>query len=550
MPTIFRDWVQFESWFDFDDLADQEGTEAFLQDDKKQALIKKMHLILQPLLLRRIKADVEHLLPKKREYVLYAPLTRDQIQLYDAINDKKVDTRQFLENKVIERLTGATNIPAISRTATPKVESSDSEDLPLSKLAIKNNARGRPAKSAASTPKNAFTSMMGNKSVASPAASSPAPSSRKRKSSESLKTPASKSAKSSRASTPARSTRGRKTATRMTYEEGNTDDENALSDDEFEAKLADEMALQNETPTVESDPEETERLSIIEQAKKEISNKKLGNPIMQLRLACNTPHLFYSPRSTDQSISNTLINSSGKMLLLDRLLPHLFAKGSKVLIFSQFKIQLDLLEDYARELKGWNVCRIDGSVAQADRQERIRAFNEDPEFKLFLLSTRAGGQGINLATADTVILFDSDWNPQQDLQAQDRAHRIGQKNPVIVYRLATKGTVEEELLGSADAKRRLEKLVIKKGGFKTMGQKMADEGMTQEALKALMLKDGEVFRVKGGQEVLSQRDLEVLTDRSDAAYKRAEDGAGDSEAFKIVETKAEGLMMGMERKRK
>jgi ATP-dependent DNA helicase len=160
------------------------------------------------------------------------------------------------------------------------------------------------------------------------------------------------------------------------------------------------------------------------------------------------------------------------MLLLDRLLPRLFQDDHKVLIFSQFTTQLDILEDYCRELRGWKVCRIDGSVAQDSRRTQIADFNSDPEYKIFLLSTRAGGQGINLASADTVILFDSDFNPQQDLQAQDRCHRIGQTRPVVVFRLATKDTVEETLLNSADAKRRLEKLVIKKGNFKSMGQKM------------------------------------------------------------------------------
>ena len=106
------------------------------------------------------------------------------------------------------------------------------------------------------------------------------------------------------------------------------------------------------------------------------------------------------------------------MLLLDRLVPALFARGHKILIFSQFKTQLDILEDWAILIRGLKVCRIDGQVKQEDRREQIKAFNTDPEHKLFLLSTRAGGQGINLATADTVILFDSDWNPQQDLQAQ------------------------------------------------------------------------------------------------------------------------------------
>jgi ATP-dependent DNA helicase len=284
-----------------------------------------------------------------------------------------------------------------------------------------------------------------------------------------------------------------------------------------------------------------------------VLNKKLGNPIMQLRLTCNSPLNFYNPWGTENSLpfDESLVTSSGKMLLLDRLLPALFKRKHKVLIFSQFKTQLDILEDYCRSLRQWPTCRIDGTVAQDDRRAQIKEFNENPEYKIFLLSTRAGGQGINLASADTVILFDSDWNPQQDLQAQDRAHRIGQKNPVVIFRLATKGTVEEDLLLSADAKRRLEKLVIKKGGFKTMGQKMGDsEGMSRDALKALLLRDGEVFKYKGGDEILSEEEIEVLCDRSDEAYSRAERGEGDKAGFKIVETKLGGLMEGMGKKKK
>jgi ATP-dependent DNA helicase len=266
---------------------------------------------------------------------------------------------------------------------------------------------------------------------------------------------------------------------------------------------------------------------------------------MQLRLVCNSPHNFYNPWSMDSGlpVDETLVMSSGKMILLDRLLPALFERGHKVLIFSQFKTQLDILEDYARALRDWKVCRIDGSVAQDDRRLQIKEFNTNPDFKLFLLSTRAGGQGINLAVADTVILFDSDWNPQQDLQAQDRAHRIGQTRPVVIYRFATKGTVEEELLMSADAKRRLEKLVIKKGGFRTMGQKLDNsEGMSKEALRSLLLKDGEVYKYSGGDTILSEEDLDVLCDRSDAAYTKAEKGLGNAAGFKIVETKLGGLM--------
>lgn len=269
---------------------------------------------------------------------------------------------------------------------------------------------------------------------------------------------------------------------------------------------------------------------------------------MQLRLACNSPHNFYNPWSTGMPVDESLVASSGKMILLDRLLPALFVRGHKVLIFSQFNTSLDIVEDYARDLRGFNVCRIDGSTSQVERRNQIKEFNEDPDFKLFLLSTRAGGQGINLASADTVILFDSDWNPQQDLQAQDRAHRIGQTRPVVVFRLATKGTIEEKLLLDADAKRRLEKIVIKKGGYKTMGQKMESSGgMTEEALKDLLLKDGEIYQYSGGKDkILSEEDLDILCDRSDEAYARASQGLGNSNGYKVVETKAGGLMETME----
>ncbi len=257
---------------------------------------------------------------------------------------------------------------------------------------------------------------------------------------------------------------------------------------------------------------------------------------MQLRLTCNSPHHFYWPWPDSSPPDSRLITESGKMLLLDRLLPALFARCHKVLIFSQFTTQLDLLEDYATQLRNWPVCRIDGSVSQSGRRDQIHAFNTDPAVRLFLLSTRAGGQGINLAAADTVILFDSDWNPQQDLQAQDRAHRIGQTRPVIVYRLATRGTVEQVLLEKADAKRRLEKLVIKKGKFRDL--LALENGGAEEDGE---WEDGEGLDVDGGggggEGILSEEDLRVLTDRSEEAYSRAARGLDGGEKFRAVETK-------------
>ena len=283
-------------------------------------------------------------------------------------------------------------------------------------------------------------------------------------------------------------------------------------------------------------------------AEKEISNKKLQNPIMQLRLACNSPHNFFWPWENSETPDSTLVTHSGKMLMLDRLVPYLFAAGHKVLIFSQFKTQLDILEDWASLQHRWEVCRIDGGVKQDERRQQINDFNTKKHVKLFLLSTRAGGQGINLTAADTVILFDSDWNPQQDLQAQDRAHRIGQTRPVIIYRLATKGTVEQTLLEKADGKRRLEKLVIQKGKFRSLLRKKVGEDEADDLADAVEGDDFEGYDPgEGAEQMLSDADLKILTDRSDAAYERAEKGLDAGEKFKTVETKRErdGLLGDM-----
>jgi SWI/SNF-related matrix-associated actin-dependent regulator of chromatin subfamily A member 5 len=174
---------------------------------------------------------------------------------------------------------------------------------------------------------------------------------------------------------------------------------------------------------------------------------RLLNIIMQLRKCCNHPYLFDGaepgpPYTTDQHI----VNNCGKMVLLDKLLKRLKEQGSRVLIFTQMTKVLDILEDYCL-WKGYEYCRLDGNTSHEDRQSSINAYNAPNSSKyIYMLSTRAGGLGINLMTADVVILYDSDWNPQADLQAMDRAHRIGQTKVVNVYRLITKRTIEEKIM--------------------------------------------------------------------------------------------------------
>lgn len=161
-----------------------------------------------------------------------------------------------------------------------------------------------------------------------------------------------------------------------------------------------------------------------------------------------------------------LIADCGKMVVLDPLLRRLKNEGHKCLIYSQFTRVLDILEDYCAKT-AFKFVRLDGQSALADRRDIVAEWQTNEELFIFLLSTRAGGVGLNLTAADTVIFFDSDWNPTQDLQAMDRAHRLGQERPVTVYRLISRGTIEERMLIRAQQKSRINDLVIKGGGINT-----------------------------------------------------------------------------------
>mmetsp|Transcript_33138 Transcript_33138/g.64058 ORF Transcript_33138/g.64058 Transcript_33138/m.64058 type:complete len:1446 (-) Transcript_33138:75-4412(-) len=190
--------------------------------------------------------------------------------------------------------------------------------------------------------------------------------------------------------------------------------------------------------------------------------KRLANLLMELRKCCNHPYMFdgVGPEKFDP-MDLMLITASNKFKLLDRLLVKLHANGHRVLIFSQFLKMLNLLERFLI-MRKWRYLRLDGSTNRVLRTVNIRMFNApDSEYFCFILQTRSGGLGINLQTADTVILFDSDWNPQQDLQAMARVHRIGQKNVVHVYRFITAGSIEERILSRQRQKLYLDKMITR-----------------------------------------------------------------------------------------
>tara|TARA_B110001452_G_scaffold210850_1_gene181286 strand:- start:969 stop:2966 length:1998 start_codon:yes stop_codon:yes gene_type:complete len=341
LPSIFDDLESFQAWFDFD-FKSESVDEKVLQGEMENSVVTKLHQILRPFLLRRLKADVELSVPKKYEYILFAWLSDWQRSMYTDIKDK------------------------------------------------------------------------------------------------------------------------------------------ALKDSAGKAINA-------------------------------------QNVLMQLRKCCNHPYLFewpVDPATGQESIDEVLVHASGKMQLLDRIMTKLKAQGDhKVLIFSQMTRMLDILEDYLT-LRGYKFRRLDGSVSATDRMHAMNEFNSDKSIDAFLLSTRAGGLGINLVAADTCIIFDSDWNPHADLQAQDRCHRIGQTKTVIVYRLSTADTVEDKILEAAKQKLKLEQLVVSKGKFKDIGAKTdKNEQLKVGELKDLLAFDPSKTALGKKNKVITEEELEIVLDR-------------------------------------
>ncbi|KAH1217728.1 ISWI chromatin-remodeling complex ATPase CHR11 [Glycine max] len=263
--------------------------------------------------------------------------------------------------------------------------------------------------------------------------------------------------------------------------------------------------------------------------------KRLLNIAMQLRKCCNHPYLFQGAEPGPPfTTGDHLIENAGKMVLLDKLLPKLKERDSRVLIFSQMTRLLDILEDYL-VFRGYQYCRIDGNTGGDDRDASIDAFNKPGSEKfVFLLSTRAGGLGINLATADVVILYDSDWNPQVDLQAQDRAHRIGQKKEVQVFRFCTEYTIEEKVIERAYKKLALDALVIQQGRLAEQKTVNKDELLQMVRFGAEMvfsskdstITDEDIDRIIAkGEEATAELDAKMKKFTEDAIKFKMDDTA-------------------------
>nr|GEV55510.1 protein chromatin remodeling 5-like isoform X1 [Tanacetum cinerariifolium] len=279
----------------------------------------------------------------------------------------------------------------------------------------------------------------------------------------------------------------------------------------------------------------------------------LLNIVVELKKCCNHPFLFESADHgyggdsgiTGSSKLERVILSSGKLVILDKLLDRLHETNHRVLIFSQMVKMLDILAEYL-SVKGFKYQRLDGSTKAEARHQAMEHFNAPGSDDFcFLLSTRAGGLGINLATADTVIIFDSDWNPQNDLQAMSRAHRIGQQDVVNIYRFVTSKSVEEDILERAKKKMVLDHLVIQKlnaEGRLEKKEAKKGSGFDKNELSAILRFGAEeLFKEERNDEENKKRllsmDIDEILERAEKVeQKGAEEEAGHEllSAFKVA----------------
>lgn len=375
IPEIFQNSAEFDDFFNLE-IDNQE---------EKENLIKQLHKILNPFMLRRLKVDVEKSLPPKNEILLYVHMSEMQRNLYKQVLSRNIET---------------------INTAFTQM-SKEEENLEKKRRKIQEKIN-----------------------------------------------------------------------------DGQANEE--------------EVAAANQlTPSASSS------------AASSSSRNVILNLVMQLRKCCNHPYLFEGIE--DRTLSpygDHLYKNSGKLFLLHKLMIKLKEKGHRILIFTQMTRMLDIIEDYLLSMS-YNYCRIDGNTTYNDREDRIYEFNKENSEKFcFILSTRAGGLGINLQTADTVIIYDSDWNPQADLQAQDRAHRIGQKKPVQVFRLVTEDSVEVKIIERAQQKLKLDAMIVQQGRLMNSGD--AKKVSKDKLLETLKFGADKIFRKQEKDNEISEQDIETI----------------------------------------
>lgn len=274
-------------------------------------------------------------------------------------------------------------------------------------------------------------------------------------------------------------------------------------------------------------------ITLIQEQKLQINSNILRNLVMDLRKCINHPYLIHE-RDTNNvnKTDENIINDCGKFILLNKLLLLLKKYNHRVLIFSQMTRVLDCIEDLLN-YKGYKYVRLDGSVTASTRQSIIDEYNDnnnDSDCFIFLISTRAGGIGINLSSADTVIIYDNDWNPQEDIQAIDRCHRYGQTKPVVIYRLLTRNSIDTRMYNIAQKKKDLAQIII--GGKSNTEKK-------KNTLISLLIPN-QVEDIDDPEEI-SDSDLELLV-----SYHEKKELPPKIEGCKLVESCDDNMLGSFE----
>ena len=492
LPELFDDLSSFKRWFDFTSVLEEGSSDGKVSTALHSELVDKLHDVLKPFLLRRLKQDVEKSLPKKAEVVLYARQTPAQLAFYTAVKNRTFVCQGFSYNNLLMQLRKICNHPFLfPQEAIVKVFSEADADDPARATSPLFAASPTPSLSPAYPPTDA-SGDSGDSSGAvtltgmrlrHPVKQQPVGADWKDGDEENEENEEDEEDEDEgddvavlptfRASAAAEPSQTAATATAAAKNKVPRSAWNVFVAEKWAAYHLEHAEDKNCTGSSHNNTNAASMAQLTSVFAREWHDlpaeekQRYQEKYLEEQRACEA--LRWGGDDEDGATPapltvDKLVGASGKMQLVHELLPVLKQQGHKVLVFSQMTRMLDLLESYIA-LMGYRFSRIDGTMSQPERQQQIEAFNTDPDVFLFLLSTRAGGQGINLAAADTVIIYDSDWNPQMDLQAQDRCHRIGQTKPVVVYRLVTANSVDSRILKRARSKLFLERLVVGKGTF-------------------------------------------------------------------------------------
>uniref|UniRef100_A0A6B2KXV6 Uncharacterized protein n=1 Tax=Arcella intermedia TaxID=1963864 RepID=A0A6B2KXV6_9EUKA len=590
LPDIFDNLANFQKWFDVD-VVIRKSIEGETLDETKQrvtrTIISKLHTILQPFMMRRMKNEVEEFtIPKKKEILIYCPFQEVQKAFYDLLLHREyfskakaneVGIKKISLNNVIMQLRKICNHPFLFdddyddfevKYEKAKLEGRDFLllcGIDKNKLHEQNrkdneaDGKGRDEKSKENG-NNERRKVKSKKTKESSESTSEEKQVKPRSKSEmntstTKRVNVSDSSEESEDKVRQKKSREKKRKkisgldlgdilshkrkkSRVCYNEEDT------WDSIFNPDAEQEEEEQKEVKTTKKHVKKTNAFELfcaeyrskadkatqvkeisplwrdLPQDEKDKFQKMADEKYLSDLSKIDSNLLIENP---EEYLLKT-IKHSGKFELLSRILPELKKKGHKVLLFSQMTRMLDVLEDFL-DYSGYQYQRIDGNTTMTRRQELITCFNSDPEQFIFLLSTRAAGLGINLTSADTVIIYDSDWNPQMDLQAMDRCHRIGQTKPVCVFRLMVAGSIESRMRSVALSKLKLEGLVVKR----------KNAVFSEEDLVNLLNSEHIDGTVGSGENHITEEELTLLLDRDKIMELMNDQNITTTGGFTVVE---------------